>query len=90
MNSENHDKITEIRFEYEQNSPICSVIENQNSKLEDTEKIVKLQRECPELSDLIKYLETSELPQDNKKARSIMLEKDQYRIGNQRELIHQY
>ena len=30
VNSENHDKITEIRFEYEQNSPICSVIENQN------------------------------------------------------------
>ena len=38
--------------------------------------MAKLQRECPELDEYIKYIETGELPDDDKVARKIAMTAD--------------
>ena len=66
--SHNEDKngnITEISFEYESEAPLVASIDN---KIENLSDVAKLQRQCSELSDLVKYLETGNLPKDDKKA----------------------
>ena len=84
------DMITEITFEYDEPKPVIAVLEKEQVRLDNLSEVAKLQRECTEIAPLIKYLETGELPDDNKKAKTIVLEKDLYRFGSNGELIHQY
>jgi hypothetical protein len=42
----------------------------------------KLQRECPELSLIINYLESNTLPDDDRQARQVVIESDRYLIEN--------
>lgn len=80
--------ITEIRFEYETEGPIIAPIDK--DKFENLSDIAKLQRQCSELSDMIKFLETGNLPEDDKVARKINFDKENYRLGQHGELIHQW
>lgn len=85
--------LTEITFEYEIQKPYIAAINDTNDKevrLNDMSEIAKLQRQCTELSDLVTFLESGILPQNDKKAKSIIYEKDLYRFGTEGELIHQY
>lgn len=86
---EAHDgSFTEIRFEYDQEHPIVASLNEQ--KCQDLSEIAKLQRQCSELSDLIKFLETGKLPDDEKKAKTVYFDKDSYRLGQDGELIYQW
>ncbi|CAC5378789.1 unnamed protein product [Mytilus coruscus] len=60
------------------------------SKSSIRKEIAKLQRQCSKLSDLIKFLETGKLPDDEKKAKTVYFDKDNYRLGQHGELIHQW
>lgn len=71
--------ITEIQFEYEMPREIVASIDDKQVRLDDMSEVAKLQRQCSELADLITFLETGKLPEDEKKARFIALEKDLYR-----------
>jgi len=55
---------TEIRFEYEDKHSVVAALNNQKSTLDNISEVAKLQKKCLELNDMIKYLETNELPQD--------------------------
>ncbi|CAG2239543.1 unnamed protein product [Mytilus edulis] len=79
---------TEIKFEYANEKPIIAAIENNEVDLNDVSDISKLQRECDQLIPLIKYLETGELPENQKEARNICYERDHYRLSQSGELIH--
>ncbi|VDI84198.1 Hypothetical predicted protein [Mytilus galloprovincialis] len=68
--------------------PIIAAIENNEVDLNDVSDISKLQRECDQLIPLIKYLETGELPENQKEARNICYERDHYRLSQSGELIH--
>ena len=80
--------LTEIRSEYENESPIIGAIDT--NKFENLSEIAKLQRECSELFDIIQYLENGILPEDEKKARTVHFDKENYRLGQYGELIHQW
>ena len=58
-------QITEITFEYNKPKQFVVNIENKQVRLDDMSNIAKLQRECPEISDMIRFIETGELPDDN-------------------------
>lgn len=66
--------ITEISFEYDHNKPYVAVINDMTVGLDNVCEIAKLQRDCPELKHIITYLEKGELPDENKKARAIVIE----------------
>ncbi|CAC5414433.1 unnamed protein product [Mytilus coruscus] len=91
--SQNEDKkinggYIEMRFEYGHDDPIvASIVEN---KLDNLSDVAKLQRECPELTDIIAFLENGTLPKDEKKAKTVYFDKDNYRLGQHGELIHQW
>lgn len=82
--------ITEIRFEYEPEPQYVSVIDGKSVHFDDISEVAKLQRQCDELSDLVSFLESGRLPEDDKKARLINFDKDMYRLGTSGELIHQH
>ena len=82
--------ITEITFEYDEPKQMVATIDDKEIPLDNIEQVVKLQKKCPELSDLIIYLNENKLPNDDKKARAILFEKDAYRLGSKGELIHLY
>ena len=46
------------------------------------EDFASLQRSCPDFSPIIRYLETGELPDDEKLAKQVILQADQYAILN--------
>ena len=48
----------------------------------DRPDLSKLQRECPELSLIINYLESNTLPDDDRQARQVVIESDRYLIEN--------
>ncbi|CAG2200816.1 unnamed protein product [Mytilus edulis] len=82
------DGFIEMRFEYGHDDPIvASIVEN---KLDNLSDVAKLQRECPELTDIITFLENGTLPKDEKKAKTVYFDKDNYRLGQDGELIHQW
>jgi transposase InsO family protein len=49
-----------------------------------------LQRACSEFSDIITYLETQELPENEKLARRVLLQSEQFVIGTDNLLYHLY
>ncbi|CAC5371569.1 unnamed protein product [Mytilus coruscus] len=75
-------------FEYANEKPLIAAIEKNDVDLNDVSDISKMQRECDQLIPLIKYLETGELPENQKEARNICYERDHYRLGQSGELIH--
>ena len=44
--------------------------------------VAKSQRECPDLADIIRYLETDELPENEIKARKMVFQADQFCLEN--------
>jgi len=55
---------------------------NAITAFESSDNVSALQRDCPDLTDIIKYLENNDLPADDKLARKIVLQVDQFCIEN--------
>ena len=69
----NEQLITAITFEYEPEKQYVAVVDGKNVELDDLSEISKLQRQCPEFTDMIKFLETGMLPDNDKVARTVMV-----------------
>jgi hypothetical protein len=83
-------KYTQVTLYYKDEAKQNEQTDDNNSVLDtdtvctltDRMDINKLQRECPDVGPIIKYIETNELPTDDKHARRIVLEADRYIIDH--------
>ena len=80
--NEDH-KLLELTFEFNSIENICSLDTNQNSdkqteNLDNTLDIITQQQACSDFKHIYKYIDTNELPTDEKLKRSILFEKQDY------------
>ena len=78
--------LTELTLEYQGDPVVCNIDAEGNAAAE----LSKLQWECPELKDILAYLVRNELPEDDKKARSVMLEGQNHYAVIDNVLYHLY
>ena len=73
---------TEITFEYEDELPIINALTDSppTDVLDPLDNLPQLQRECKDLGRIINYLESGELPDDDKLARKTVFEAESYFI----------
>ena len=78
-------EITEVRFYYD-NDPETVIAALQTDDLtqqiEDRDDIGTLQKQCPDFCHIYTYLEKGKIPDDNKLARKIIYESQQYSLLN--------
>jgi len=89
--NEKRTELTQLTIRYKNTDKQQSIesVENNDTMMTavchlitDRPDLGKLQRECPELGPMIEYLESNTLPDDDKKARQIVIESERYIIEN--------
>ena len=70
----------QTEFFYERDT--CQVNAIRPCEIDKTQNIGQLQKECPKIGDLYRYLETGELPLDKKRAHVIPYESNQFALLN--------
>ena len=78
--------LTEVEFEYENVTQISSIDEIEDLPSND---IQTLQRECPDFDFIIKFLETREMPDDDRHQKICIRAEDQY-VLNDNVLYHMF
>ncbi|CAC5362607.1 Retrovirus-related Pol polyprotein from transposon 17.6 [Mytilus coruscus] len=78
-------EITEVHFFYDHDpDTVIAAVQDDNStvQIEQKEDIGTLQRKCPDFEDIYAYLKDGTLPENNKLARKVNIESQQYSILN--------
>ncbi|CAC5362588.1 unnamed protein product [Mytilus coruscus] len=78
-------EITEVHFFYDYDpDTVIVAVQNDNStvQIEQKEDIANLQRKCPDFEDIYAYLNDGTLPENNKLARKVNIESQQYSLLN--------
>ena len=82
----------EVCFEYDKPKTVFNLDTDRDfssKQIDNTSKLIDLQKKCPDFENLYEYLRNGKLPEDEKECRKVMYDKEFYEIVDGI-LIHKY